>query len=296
MIIHANNNFKGALDLSALERLAESNVLEKCPFRLSIKPGQNITVDDKWYTLRNIQSALKIGYISISNYQEQTTFPQEVPVVETYTANYHLTKVAIWNRSDYPQDAFIKYNADMDRIDALLANATGGSGTGGTGPIGPTGPPGPGTGPTGATGPSGLCSYLDQSFVDETVITVIHYFGVRPVVEVIDVYGAMVVPLSIIHNSLDDFTVTFSNVTSGYILATAGSPSAVTGPTGNTGPTGANSLVTGPTGPIAANTSLSLAPSPSETGAKGTMGYYSNYLYYWREDNTVVRFSVETSW
>ncbi len=67
MIIKALNTFGGILDLSALERLQESNPIEHYPFRLYIKPGESIEVDDKFYTLTRIQSALNAGYIEIGN-------------------------------------------------------------------------------------------------------------------------------------------------------------------------------------------------------------------------------------
>jgi len=67
MIIRALNTFGGVLDLSALERLQESNPCEKFPFRLYIRPGQSVEVDDKFYSLTSIQNALKLGYIQIGN-------------------------------------------------------------------------------------------------------------------------------------------------------------------------------------------------------------------------------------
>ena len=68
MIITANNNFSGYLDLSAMERLKESNPLESIPFRLSIRAGESVTVDDQFRFLHNIQEAIKAGYISISSH------------------------------------------------------------------------------------------------------------------------------------------------------------------------------------------------------------------------------------
>jgi hypothetical protein len=67
MIIKALNTFSGVLDLSALERLQESNPCEKYPFHLHIKPGDIVEADDKFYTLTSIQNALRIGYIQIGN-------------------------------------------------------------------------------------------------------------------------------------------------------------------------------------------------------------------------------------
>lgn len=120
MIIKANKNFSGILDLSSLERLQEDNPLERLPFHLTIKPGQLIEVDDKWYNLKNIQSSLKIGYIKIIGYNEQMTFPQEITTIESYTNTLSLTKVEIWNRSNYPQDAFAKYNENFDQLDTVI--------------------------------------------------------------------------------------------------------------------------------------------------------------------------------
>ena len=71
MKIFATNKFKGSLDLSSKEDFHNKNPIEKLPFRVTIKSGQTITVDDKWYTLHSIQSALKIGYIEILDFKEQ---------------------------------------------------------------------------------------------------------------------------------------------------------------------------------------------------------------------------------
>lgn len=65
MIINALNTFSGILDLSALERLQESNPCEKYPFRVSIRAGESIVADDKFYTLTSIQNAIALGYIQI---------------------------------------------------------------------------------------------------------------------------------------------------------------------------------------------------------------------------------------
>ena len=67
-------------------------------------------------------------------------------------------------------------------------------------------------------------SYLTQSFSNQTTVNVIHNFGAYPVVQVIDSTGAVLIPLSIINNSLNDFTVTFAITTTGNIIATLGSP------------------------------------------------------------------------
>lgn len=125
MIIKAKRNFNGILDLSSLERIREDNHLEAYPFRLTIKPGQLIEVDDKWYTLTNIQNSLKAEYIEILDYKQQNVFSQEVLTPESSTPNFNLTKVEILNRADYPEDAFRKYNSNLDIIDANLGSGGG---------------------------------------------------------------------------------------------------------------------------------------------------------------------------
>ena len=64
MIITASHTFRGMLDLSANPTLEDLNELEALPFHLTMKSGQVITVDDKFYSLRNIQGAIKAGYIT----------------------------------------------------------------------------------------------------------------------------------------------------------------------------------------------------------------------------------------
>ena len=66
MIITATSALKGILDLSSGERLQETNPVEKIPFRLYLKPGQTVNVEDHFYTLRNVQSALAAGLINIT--------------------------------------------------------------------------------------------------------------------------------------------------------------------------------------------------------------------------------------
>lgn len=70
MIIKALNTFTGILDLSALERLQESNPFEKYPFRLYMRPGDVVEADDEFYTLTSIQNALGLGYIQIGDLSE----------------------------------------------------------------------------------------------------------------------------------------------------------------------------------------------------------------------------------
>jgi hypothetical protein len=73
--------------------------------------------------------------------------------------------------------------------------------------------------------PSGTTnSYLQQAFTTQTSVNVVHSFGVYPVVQVIDNTGAVIVPLTITNNTVNDFTVTFDASTTGNILASVGSP------------------------------------------------------------------------
>lgn len=129
MKIKANTNFKGILDLSSREELYNKNPIEGLPFRLTIKPGQTICVDDKWYTLKNIQSALKTGYIEILDFKEQHVFAEEIKIPESHTTYYDLTLVEILNRADYPQDAFKKINQNFVDIDAIIHAGGGGGAT-----------------------------------------------------------------------------------------------------------------------------------------------------------------------
>ena len=75
--------------------------------------------------------------------------------------------------------------------------------------------------------PSGLtisASYSATSFAGQTTVSVTHNFGTYPLVQVIDNTGAVLIPLSIINNTINDFTVTFNANTTGTIMASVGSP------------------------------------------------------------------------
>lgn len=121
MIIKATSICPANVDISSRERLSDKNPVERLPFRISIRHGQTIDVDDKYYTLENLQNALKLGYIEILDYDKQNVFIQEIKVAESHTTNLNLTKVEILNRSDYPQDAFEKFNANMDLLDSTIS-------------------------------------------------------------------------------------------------------------------------------------------------------------------------------
>ena len=75
--------------------------------------------------------------------------------------------------------------------------------------------------------PSGTAaSYTTQAFSAQTTVTVTHNFGAYPIVQVIDNTGAVLVPLTTVNNSINDFTVTFDASTTGNIIASVGSPPA----------------------------------------------------------------------
>jgi hypothetical protein len=72
VIIKALNTFAGSLDLGALERLQESNWVEQYPFRLCVRPGQVVEVDDRFYSLASIQNAIRLGYILVGDIPEMS--------------------------------------------------------------------------------------------------------------------------------------------------------------------------------------------------------------------------------
>lgn len=69
-------------------------------------------------------------------------------------------------------------------------------------------------------------SYTSQSFTTETSVVVLHNFGAYPIVQIVDDTGAVIIPQSIVNDSVNRFTVTFSEATTGNVLATLGSPQA----------------------------------------------------------------------
>ena len=75
------------------------------------------------------------------------------------------------------------------------------------------------------TTPTGTSTndYSSTSFSGQTSVNVVHNFGAYPIVQVL-VSSAVYIPYTITHNSVNDFTVTFTSSTSGTILASLGSP------------------------------------------------------------------------
>ena len=67
-------------------------------------------------------------------------------------------------------------------------------------------------------------SYLSTTFTNVTSTNVIHNFGAHPIVDVMDANGNVMIPMSVTHNTVNDFTVTFSTSTTGMIMASVGTP------------------------------------------------------------------------
>jgi len=66
-------------------------------------------------------------------------------------------------------------------------------------------------------------AYISQFFSNTDTVNVVHAFGGFPLVQVI-VNGSVFVPFSIIHNSVNDFTINFTENNTGFVVATIGSP------------------------------------------------------------------------
>jgi hypothetical protein len=65
-------------------------------------------------------------------------------------------------------------------------------------------------------------SYLTFPFTDETSVEVQHDLGACPLVQVKDTSGAVFLPKTIEHTSVNAFTMTFSETTSGEIMVSLG--------------------------------------------------------------------------
>jgi hypothetical protein len=71
--------------------------------------------------------------------------------------------------------------------------------------------------------PGGVAGYQAVSFSAQTSVNVPHNLDVYPLVQVIDVSAVDFVTYTVTYNSLNDFTVDFSESCSGTIIYTAGS-------------------------------------------------------------------------
>ena len=141
------------------------------------------------------------------------------------------------------------------------------TGYGVTGPAGVTGPQGP-------QGP-GVTSILNNTFTSLDTITITHSLGYYPVVQVLNDVYEEIIPVSITHNTVNDFTIILDEVASGLVIAGAGGQGSM-GPAGVTGSDGPNSirLIFG----------ASASGSPSATGSFNISGGLSfsaaNFLHF----------------
>ena len=71
---------------------------------------------------------------------------------------------------------------------------------------------------------AGVSGVVEVPFTSQTSVNIVHNLGAYPVVQVLDSSGDLFVPLSVEHNTDNDFTVTFSTSETGTILymSTAG--------------------------------------------------------------------------
>jgi len=73
----------------------------------------------------------------------------------------------------------------------------------------------------GNPGVSGISGSLIVPFTTQTSVNVAHFFGAYPAVQVLE-GTTLLIPLSVVHNTVNDFTVTFTTATSGSIVVTIG--------------------------------------------------------------------------
>jgi uncharacterized coiled-coil protein SlyX len=71
--------------------------------------------------------------------------------------------------------------------------------------------------------------YMETSFNAALSVNVVHNYGIYPLVQVCDNTGAVLIPQSIVNNTVNDYTVTFSQSTSGTIITTVGFNNPYTG-------------------------------------------------------------------
>jgi len=127
--------------------------------------------------------------------------------------------------------------------------------------------------------PSGIVnSYLAQSFSSVTSVNVTHGFGTFPVVQVVDNTGAVLIPLSIVNNSINDLTVTFSVAKTGNVLLTVGSPqfNAISTITGNYTTTMSDNILS----VTSENVTITLQSAVGIDGKEFTIKNHSNGVIY----------------
>jgi len=94
MIITALYTFRGKLSLKNNPALQNTNSIEAIPFYLTMVPGQVTTVDDKFYPLSSIQSAISSKFIDVVKQTVVHSFTDLKDVPSLYTGqNNKLVKV-----------------------------------------------------------------------------------------------------------------------------------------------------------------------------------------------------------
>jgi hypothetical protein len=75
MVITTTEKLESFIDLGSTGQRESEDLVEGEVFNLILGPNQSVEVEDQWYPLINIQSAWNAGYIEITNYQVDATFP-----------------------------------------------------------------------------------------------------------------------------------------------------------------------------------------------------------------------------
>jgi len=83
MRITATYIFTGKITLSSSQRLQEPNFYENEPFSVTLRPGQSVEVDDKYYELKCIQDSITQGLIVVTGYYKGS-FTQLSDVPHSY--------------------------------------------------------------------------------------------------------------------------------------------------------------------------------------------------------------------
>ena len=87
---------------------------------VTINPGESILLDDSWYWLPSLQSAINDGYVTVDGYNATVITPSSV------TPKLQLTKAAILATPNFPVDAITEYNSNFDILDASKGSVWGG--------------------------------------------------------------------------------------------------------------------------------------------------------------------------
>lgn len=75
----------------------------------------------------------------------------------------------------------------------------------------------------------GFSNYIETTFTNQSSVIVTHNIGKYPVVQVLNDSNEVIVAYSITHNTVNDYTVTFTGNKTGTILTTSGAPFSLSG-------------------------------------------------------------------